>query len=418
VVLWVGNRRIEFEVREEFFELVCSGVSLSAAAGLLGVAPGSARSWWRASGLMEVRRGQHGGLAGSPPPRVVGDPGRAGRPGRQRRRPLSGEDRAVIGAGLRAGWSYARIGAAIGRDKSVVCREVARNRGPDGSYWGPVAHRAAQQRRRRPKGFRLRENPGLCRRIEGWMDQGWSPGLIARVLREESPHVIMGRVSHETIYRALYVQTRGALRQDLHRQLSTKRPRRKPRPGGRRASSPYREAFKISQRPAEVADRAVPGHWEGDLVMGTAGGVAVGTLVERSTRFTLLLHLPERHDAETVAAAMIREMSRLPEQLRRSLTWDRGTELARYAKIQLELAMPVYFCDPHSPWQRGTNENTNRLLRHWLTKGTDLSRFSAADLRRIAASLNARPRPTLDMRTPAQALDALLTNPGGSMTVA
>ena len=165
--------------------------------------------------------------------------------------------------------------------------------------------------------------------------------------------MIMGRVSHETIYQALYVQTRGSLRKDLYRQLSTKRPRRQPRGGNRRANSPYREAFKISQRPAEVADRAVPGHWEGDLVMGTAGGVAVGTLVERSTRFTILLHLPDRHDAETVAEAMIREMSQLPEHLRLSLTWDRGTELARYDKVQLDLGMPVYFCDPHAPWQRG-----------------------------------------------------------------
>lgn len=320
----------------------------------------------------------------------------------------------MIAAGLSAGWSYGRIGEAIGRDKSVVSREVARNRGPDGSYWGPVAHRAAHERRRRPKDYRLAQNPGLCKRIEDWMDQGWSPKLIARVLREESPHMIMGRVSHETIYQALYVQTRGSLRKDLYRQLSTTRPRRQPHGGNRRANSPYREAFKISQRPAEVADRAVPGHWEGDLVMGVAGGVAVGTLVERSTRFTLLLHLPDRHDAETVAAAMIREMSQLPEHLRLSLTWDRGTELARYDQVQLDLKMPVYFCDPHAPWQRGTNENTNRLLRHWLTKGTDLSRFSAADLRRIAASLNARPRPTLDMRTPAQALDALLTKPAAA----
>jgi transposase, IS30 family len=327
---------------------------------------------------------------------------------------LTSEDRAVIAAGLDRGLSLREIGALIGRDKSVVCREVARNRGPNGTYRGPVAHRAAHERRRRPKAFRLVENPGLCARIEEWMDQGWSPGLIARVLREESPRVIMGRVSHETIYQALYVQTRGGLRRDLAQQLSTKRAHRKPRTGPRRSTSPYREAFKISQRPAEVADRAVPGHWEGDLVMGIAGGVAVGTLVERSTRFTILLHLPGRHDAETVAEAMIAEMSRLPEHLRRSLTWDRGTELARYDKIQLNLAMPVYFCDPHSPWQRGTNENTNRLLRHWLTKGTDLAQFSAADLRRIAATLNARPRPTLNMQTPAQALDALLTNPSAA----
>jgi transposase, IS30 family len=327
---------------------------------------------------------------------------------------LTSEDRAVIAAGLKHRLSYQQIGDAIGRDKSVICREVARNRGRDGSYRGAVAHRIAHERRRRPKEFRLVANPELCGQIEAWMDEGWSPKLIAQVLKEDSPRVIMGRVSHETIYQALYVQARGSLRKDLYQQLSTKRPRRKPRASARKRNSPYKEAFKISQRPPEVNDRAVPGHWEGDLILGTAGGIAVGTLVERSTRFTILLHLPGRHDAETVAAAMIQEMSALPEHLRRSLTWDRGTELARYDKIQLELAMPVYFCDPHSPWQRGTNENTNRLLRHWLTKGTDLGRFTAADLGRIAASLNARPRPTLDMRTPAQALDALLATPSAA----
>jgi IS30 family transposase len=310
--------------------------------------------------------------------------------------------------------TLAQIGELIDRNKSVISREIARNSGPDGTYYAAVAHRAAHEGRRRVKEFRLIENSGLCRRIEAWMDEGWSPKLIAAVLREQFAHMIMERVSHETIYQALYVQTRGSLRKDLYRELSTKRPRRHPRPGAGRAKSPYREAFTISQRPAEVADRAVPGHWEGDLVIGAGGKSAVGTLVERSTRFVMLLHLPGRHDANSVAEAMIREMAELPEHLRRSLTWDRGTELARYDKIQLELAMPIYFCDPHSPWQRGTNENTNRLLRHWLTKGTDLSRFTAADLRRIAASLNARPRPTLNMQTPAQALDQLLTNPAAA----
>ena len=410
----MAKRYVAYEERDEFFDLLCSGSSLEAAAAGSGVSATAGRGWWRASGLVDLvtQMGARGGLPGSAPPREPGQDDPATVP--RQRRALCSEDRAVIAAGLRRELSYAQIGDLIGRDKSVVCREVARNRGSDGSYWAPIAHRAAHERRRRPKEFRLAENPGLCRRIEAWMDQGWSPRLIARVLREESPQVIMGRVSHETIYQALYVQTRGSLRQDLHRQLSTKRPRRQPRAGAKRAHTPYREAFKISQRPPEVADRAVPGHWEGDLVMGTANGTAVGTLVERSTRFTMLLHLPERHDAETVAEAMIREMSNLPEHLRRSLTWDRGTELARYDKVQLELGMPVFFCDPHSPWQRGTNENTNRLLRHWLTKGTDLSRFSPADLRRIAASLNARPRPTLDMRTPAQALDALLTTPAAA----
>jgi transposase, IS30 family len=408
----MAKRYVSYEERDEFFDLLCSGLSLQAAAGHSGVSTTAGRGWWQASGLVNlvIQLGAAGGLPGSAPPREPGQYEVARSP--RQRRALSSEDRAVIAAGLRRELSYAQIGELIGRDKSVVSREIARNCGPDGSYWAPVAHRAAHERRRRPKEFRLVENPNLCRRIEAWMDQGWSPRLIARVLREEFSHVIMGRVSHETIYQALYVQGRGHLRQDLHRQLSTKRPRRKSRTGPNgtaRNSSPYREAFTISQRPPEVADRAVPGHWEGDLVIGTGGTSAVGTLVERSTRFTILLHLPGRHDAESVAEAMIREMSNLPEHLRQSLTWDRGTELARYDKVQLDLAMPVYFCDPHSPWQRGTNENTNRLLRHWLTKGTDLSRFSAADLSRIAASLNARPRPTLDMQTPAQALDALLT---------
>src|SRR5688572_28723911 len=186
-------------------------MSVAVAGEVVGVSPGSARSWWRASGVMELQCGRRGGLAGSAPLRVVGDSAGVG----CQRRPLSSEDRAVIAVGLLYGLSYRQIGELLGRDTSVVCREVARNRGPDGSYWGPVAHRVAHQRRRRPKQFRLRENPGLCRRIEQWMDQGWSPKLIARVLRAESPHVIMGRVSHETIYQALYVQARGLLRQDL-----------------------------------------------------------------------------------------------------------------------------------------------------------------------------------------------------------
>jgi IS30 family transposase len=392
-----------FEVREEFLSLICSGSSFQSAMGAVGVAPGTGRSWWRQSGLMglEIKYGPRGGLAGSAPRSCPGS-------GRQRRA-LTSEDRAVIAACLHQDLSYAQIGALIGRDKSVVCREVARHRSRDGSYSGAVAHRAAHEKRRRPKEFKLAANPDLCRRIEDWMDDGWSPGLIAKVLKVDHPSNMMERVSHETIYQALYVQTRGQLRADLHRRLSLKRAARKPR--GRQAgglAAAYAEAFKISQRPAEVADRAVPGHWEGDLIIGASGGSAVGTLVERSTRFTILLHLPGRHDADSVAAAMIREMSRLPEHLRRSITWDRGPELAAYEHIQLELGTKVFFCDPHSPWQRGSNENTNRLLRFWLEKGTDLSTHTAEDLRRIADTLNRRPRPTLDLQTPAQRLNMLL----------
>jgi transposase, IS30 family len=410
-------RALSYEVREEFFALVCAGAALQRAASAVGVSVWTGMTWWRASGLVEpsIQRGRHGGLPGSVPVPVPGQADSDG-PARQRRA-LTSEDRAVIGVLRRQGLSYAQIGAAIGRDKTVICREVRRNRGPDGSYHPSVAHRAAHERRRRPKPFKLVENPQLCQRIEDRMDEGWSPGLIAATLRREcpgtDPGARMGRVSHETIYQALYVQTRGRLRRDLHRQLSLQRPARKPR-GQRRENSPYREAYKISQRPAEVNDRAVPGHWEGDLITGAANGSAVGTLVERTTRFTMLLHLPGRHDAATVAEAMIAQMRQLPQHLRRSLTWDRGTEMAEYERIQLDLGMPVYFCDPHSPWQRGSNENTNRLLRFWLPKGSDLSIHTAADLDRIADLLNQRPRPTLDLKTPAQALAELLANPAAA----
>ena len=404
-----------FETRDVFFELVCGGFSLQRAGEIVGVSRATAVVWWRSSGLVTpvIQCGAIGGLPGTAAPGVPGVQGPHEAP--RQRRALTSEDRAAIAIGLQCGRSYAQIGAMIGRDKSVVCREVARNSGPDGSYWAPVAHRAAHERRRRPKAFKLVENPGLCRRIETWMDDGWSPGLIASMLRAEQPHEKMARVSHETIYRALYVQTRGSLRKDLAAQLLTRRRARKPQSAaGGRHKSPYRDAFTISQRPVEVADRAVPGHWEGDLILGAGNRSAVGTLVERSTRFVILLHLPGQHDAQSVAEAMIREMGKLPEHLRRSLTWDRGTELAKYRDVETALEMPIYFCDPHSPWQRGSNENTNRLLRFWLAKGTDLSQHTAEDLARIAATLNRRPRPTLDLKTPAQALAELLANPAAA----
>jgi transposase, IS30 family len=391
-----------FEVRERFLDLLCGGLSVSAAAAEAGVSHGTGVSWWRQCGRMELRlvMGTRGGLAGEAPARCPGEG--------KRRRPLTSEDRAVIAAGLARTLSYAEIGALIGRNKSVVCREVARNRAANGTYHGGLAHRAAHERRKRPKQFKLVANPGLCRRIERWMDDGWSPRLIGQVLALDCAEKTE-RVSHETIYQALYVQTRGQLRADLHKQLSLARARRKPRSRREWKSTPYKEAFKIADRPPEADDRKVPGHWEGDLIMGSGNASAVGTLVERSTRFTILLHLPGRHDANSVAEAMIAEMGKLPGHLRRSISWDRGTEMADYADIQLALQTPVFFCDPHAPWQRGTNENTNRLLRFWLKKGTDLSIHTAADLRRVAATLNKRPRPTLDLQTPADRLNALLT---------
>ncbi len=319
----------------------------------------------------------------------------------------------MIAGGVQQGLSCAQIGRLIDRDRSVVWREIARHRDRGGRYLGAVAHRRAHEARRRPRPLKLTTNPGLCRQIEAWMDQGWSPGLIASMLEKQHGTDTKERVSHETIYQTLYVQARGGLRADLARQLSLKRTTRKPRRTTRAGRAVYAEAFTIRQRPAEATDRAVPGHWEGDLIMGAANTSAVGTLVERSTRFTILLHLPGgRHDAATVATAMIAQMNKLPEHLRRSITWDRGTELAEYRRIQLELDTKVYFCDPHSPWQRGTNENTNRLLRFWLEKGTDLSTHTPADLRAIADTLNRRPRPTLDLQTPAQRLNQLLERTG------
>ena len=199
------------------------------------------------------------------------------------------------------------------------------------------------------------------------------------------------------------------MRADLHKCLSTKRTARKPRSrtDNRRGAYSSGEEFTISDRPPEVADRAVPGHWEGDLIVGPNNS-AIGTLVERSTRFVMLLHLPDNHTAEAVATAMIEAMRELPEHLRRSITWDRGSEMAQWRRIHLQLAAPVYFCNPHSPWQRGSNENTNRLLRFWFEKGSDLSGYTKADLKRIQDTLNRRPRPTLNLDTPAQRLAALL----------
>jgi len=390
------------ETRDRVIALVCAGLSLREAALGAGASEMSAGRWWAQGGRMELQlaHGRLGGLVAPVP---------AARPGTGTgRRVLSSEDRAVIAAAQRRRLSCAAIGDLIGRHRSVVWRELRRNASENGEYHAGVAHRVAAHHRRRPKPFKLVELPALCRRIEAWMDQGWSPRLIAAMLAAEMGGDHTDRVSHETIYQALYVQARGSLRADLHRQLSLKRRHRVPRTRDRRACSPYKEAFKISQRPQEVVDRAVPGHWEGDLIVGPESKSAIGTLVERSTRFTILLHLPGRHDADTVAEAMIREMGHLPEHLRRSITWDRGSELADYARIQVALDTTLFFCDPHSPWQRGTNENTNRLLRFWFEKGTDLSVYTAEELRRVADTLNRRPRPTLDLQTPAMRLNALL----------
>ena len=239
-----------------------------------------------------------------------------------------------------------------------------------------------------------------------------SPEQISRRLREDFPDDPEMRVSHETIYQSLYVQGRGALTRELTRHLRTGRTLRKPRRRADLRRGGIRDAVGISARPAEVEDRAVPGHWEGDLILGGTGtGSAIGTLVERATRFVLLLHLPDGHGALAVQNAMIDKITELPEQLRRTLTWDRGTEMANHAAIAAATDLDIYFCDPHSPWQRGSNENTNGLLRQYFPKGSDLSVYGPGYLDYVAAELNNRPRKTLNWRTPAEALDALLFDP-------
>jgi IS30 family transposase len=386
-------------VKRKFFDLVCRGMATSHASVQVGVAPLTGGIWWRQAGGMKLRKGPGcGGLA---------NPGDLSRPGGRGHR-VSVEERYEIDRGLQAGLSHAEIARRIGRDRSVIWREVGRNSLPDGDYHALMAQSFATQKARRPKAFKLKDNP-LCKAIEDWMDDGWSPKLIADVLARDYPDDMLIRVSHETIYQCLYVQTRGSLRADLHKCLSTKRSARKPRGStGRTGVYAPGSVFTISDRPPEADDRAVPGHWEGDLIMGEGNQSAIGTLVERATRFTILLHLPADHTAETVAAAMIAAMAELPEHLRRSVTWDRGSEMANWEHIQLQLGAPVFFCNPHSPWQRGTNENTNRLLRFWFEKSTDLSDYTKADLKRVQDKLNTRPRPTLGLDTPAQRLAALL----------
>jgi IS30 family transposase len=251
----------------------------------------------------------------------------------------------------------------------------------------------------------------LRHEVQTRLNQRHSPEQIARRLREDFPDDPEMWVSHETIYQSIYVQGRGALKRELALCLRTGRALRKPRRQAeqRRSRERIKDMVLISDRPAEVADRAVPGHWEGDLIMGAENKTAIGTLVERTTRFVMLLHLPSDHRAETVRDAMVSKMAELPDFLRRTLTWDQGIEMASHAQIAAATGLEIYFCDPDSPWQRGSNENTNGLLRQYFPKGTDLSFYGPGLLDQVAAELNNRPRKTLNWRTPAEAFDKLLS---------
>jgi IS30 family transposase len=308
------------------------------------------------------------------------------------------------GGGIRS------IARALGRAASTISRELERNspKGRPDRYRATAAQWKAEQRARRPKPNKLATCSRLRAEVQRRLAKRFSPEQISHRLAVDFPDDPVMRVSHEAIYQAIYVQGRGALRRELAVCLRTGRAVRRPRRRVDGRNQRIRDKVMISQRPAEAADRAVPGHWEGDLIVGAGSASAIGTLVERSTRFTMLLHLPADHGAERVRDAIVATVATLPAALRRSLTWDQGIELARHQEITIAADLPVYFCDPASPWQRGTNENTNGLLRQYFPKGTNLSRCSAADLAAVAAELNERPRKTLGWQTPAEALAAVV----------
>ena len=323
---------------------------------------------------------------------------------------LSLTEREEIMIGLQRDETYKAIAARLGRATSTISREVAHNGGPF-LYRAFRAHHRAGHFAKRPKVTKLEANEALRFQVEVWLKHLWSPEQIAQSLRETYPDDPMMQVSHETIYHSLYVQGRGELRRELSRCLRSGRAQRRTR-GGVETRGKIPDKVMISERPAEVADRAVPGHWEGDLLIGKNHLSAVGTLVERSTRYVLLLHLPKDHGAEAVRTAMTEAISTLPAKLTRSITWDQGTEMAEHKAFTLATGIPIYFCDPHSPWQRGSNENTNGLLRQYMPKSTDLSVFTRADLDEIERSINGRPRKTLGWRNPSEKLrDLIATTP-------
>jgi len=335
------------------------------------------------------------------------------RPLSQRRREghLAAGEREEISRGIAAGLSGRVIADRLGRSPSTVSREIDRNGGRD-AYRAVDADAAAYDRALRPKPSKLATNPALRERVRAKLVEDWSPQQIAARLRLQHPDEPGLRVSHETIYRDLYMPSRQVFEAGMFHRLRSERPIRRPR--GKMSShgrGRIRNMVSIHARPVEADAREVAGHWEGDLVFG-ARPSAVATLVDRATRYTMVVALPDGYKADTVAAALVEHMATLPAHMRRSLTWDRGREMASHATITGALSMPVFFCDPHHPWQRGTNENTNRLLRQYLHKNADLSALTQDDVDAIAGKLNHRPRRVLGWATPAEALGLL--EPGRS----
>ena len=379
----LGRPGMSDELRQRLWQLWASGKSLSEIARAIGHPPGS---------IFTIIK-QTGGYV--PPPR------------RRRAGTLTRQDREEISRGLARGDSMRQIGRTLGRPASTISREIARNRGRK-MYRAVDGNDRAWRRARRPKRCLLATNPVLRAYVAARLREDWSPEQIAGTLKKRYRAGSRMRVSHETIYKSLFVQSRGVLAKELQQHLRSRRPTRRNIPNTVTGQwrSQITDAVSIRERPAEAEDRAVPGHWEGDLLLGRHWS-QLATVVERSTRFTVLVQLDGR-DMATVTEGLSRTMARLPKHLCKSLTWDRGMELADHKTVTANTGLAVYFADPRSPWQRGTNENTNRLLRQYFPKGTSMANLTQDDLDEIAARLNSRPRKTLDYDTPADRLQALL----------
>lgn len=374
------------ELRRRFWRAFRAGASLEDAAGSVGVSSKTARRWFRhAGGVM---------------PPIVELSGRR----------LSFVDREEIACLHAAGHGVREIARRLGRDPSTVSREL-RRLDRSRPYRASTAQADADVKAQRPKPAKLASNLVLRREVQARLEHNHSPEQIAQRLRDDFPDDVEMRVSPETIYQSIYVQGRGGLRRELAKHLRTGRALRTPRRHVDERRGRIPGMVNISERPPEVADRAVPGHWEGDLIIGADNASAIGTLVERTTGFVMLLHLPDNHGALAVQDAVIAKMADLPELLRQSLTWDQGSEMANHLHIAAAADLDIYFCDPHAPWQRPTNENTNGLLRQYFPKGTDLSFHGAGYLDYVAAELNDRPRKRLDWKTPAEAIQRLLSTP-------